>query len=86
MKRPRYALVDIDRMKVITVDGKVLLGKCVRCGKCCVPCDDLFTENQDGIKVHVCRIYFDRPMRCALWPQPQDPKHEGCGYWYEEHG
>jgi hypothetical protein len=87
MKRcPGYALVDIDRMRIIAVGGKVLMGECVRCGDCCKPCEHLFTENQNGKMVHVCRNYFSRNMRCALYPQPDDPKQPDCGYWYEEHG
>jgi len=87
----RYALVNIDTLRIVTVEGKVLLGSCRRCGTCCKkigdiePCEFLGCEKVDGKPRHFCKIYWDRPMRCALYPQPQDPKPECCGFYYEEH-
>ena len=89
-------LVDGDTLRIIKADGRRLLGGCLRCGTCCrkdetikVPCEHLAVENVDGKPRWFCNFggttagYFDRPARCALWPQPQDPRPKGCGFRYE---
>jgi hypothetical protein len=82
----RIALIDIDKMRIIEVDGMVLLGDCLRCGECCLrlKCEEVFNETLDYRDHYVCRVYRGRPISCALWPRPGDPQPEGCGFRYEE--
>jgi hypothetical protein len=82
-------LVDGDTLRIFSADGVPLLGACKRCGACCRmaangrPCDHLSVENVNDKPRWFCKIYFDRSARCALWPQPQDPRPEDCGFRYE---
>lgn len=84
------ALVDLDRMQIVAVGGRMLWGECLRCGQCCRlvhggrGCEHLAVERVDDRDRWYCGVYFDRPARCALWPQPQDPRPEGCGWSWED--
>ncbi len=76
-----------EKMRIVDVDGRRLLGECKRCGKCCKinrDCPEVVNETLDGKPWHVCKIYFDRPVRCAIWPLSGDPIPEGCGFHYED--
>lgn len=85
----RIALVDMDKLRLLMYDGKVLRGECNRCGKCCRAikqgkgCEYLQVEMVDDKPRHFCSIYFERPARCALWPMFGDPVPDGCGFWWE---
>lgn len=85
-KHDRYALINIDKCRIIAVEGKILLGECRRCAKCCelIKCPHIVYETLDGKTWNSCSIYHDRPVRCALWPQPQDKTPEGCGFYYKD--
>lgn len=82
---PKYAVVEIYTRRVVSIDGKVRQGECLRCGKCCFdirgnPCEFLESGN-------TCRIQNMKPLICLLYPVPDGPRKagcEGCGLWYEE--
>jgi Fe-S-cluster containining protein len=79
---PKYAIVEIYTRQVVSIDGKVRQGGCLRCGKCCYdmrgdPCEFLMPGN-------VCRVQDNKPLLCLLFPVPGGPKIDGCGFRYEE--
>lgn len=90
----RYAVLDIDTMRIISVDGMNLVGECKRCGVCCstyesgFPCRHLLIETVDGKPSPSCNSktlhagYWGRPMGCAVYPFP-DNVLPTCGYRYD---
>ena len=84
----RYLIVDAEKKRILMVGNSILRGSCKRCGACCLKtgCDKLGKEVMDGVEQYVCKEYFERPYRCWIWPMPEDPKLEGCGFWYEPIG
>ena len=80
----RLGLVDFDSCLPVSLGKKVLTGTCFRCGECCrrAKCDNLMVD--PGAQRYTCKIYHDRPVRCALWPLPGDPIPDCCGFkWIE---
>ena len=76
-------IVDMSKgMRIICTANEVLTGECLRCGLCCNlgnGCEELAVEEVDGKQRYFCKVYFDRPMRCALYPMPDDTLVETCG-------
>ena len=84
----RYLIVDAEKKRILMVGNLVLRGQCKRCGACCAAgkCEHLGKEIADGVERYVCKEYFERPYRCWIFPMPEDPKHETCGFRYEPIG
>jgi len=82
----RVALIDADRLRLLELNGKRLIGECRRCGACCklTKCELLGVEMVDDKPRHFCKDYHNRSMRCTLWPYPGDPIPEGCGFHWEK--
>lgn len=81
----QIALIDLDTTRIIKVGKLTLIGSCKRCGECCkiVKCDKLQVDSGNPNR-YTCTIYRERPIRCALWPQPNDLQPDGCGFlWIE---
>jgi len=82
------AAVDIKRRQLIDADGKVLVGECLHCGKCCVinakNCEHLAWETLDGEPRSVCRVQVKKPFHCCMYPDPDDVLFSGCGYRWEK--
>jgi hypothetical protein len=77
--------VDLDNpanVRIIDVDGTPLIGECKRCGECCriLNCEHLIEETIDDKFVARCAIYQKRPVRCVIWPLPDDELPDNCGY------
>jgi Fe-S-cluster containining protein len=80
------ALVIIEEQRIVSVNGRRLLGECRRCGACCraTGCTHIVQDEvlEDGSRPWRCDIYHTRPMGCALWPLP-DQVREDCGFHYQ---
>ena len=82
--------------KVTLANGEVwkLEGECNRCGECCASitskefvnkqglgCKHLFYENVNDEEVSGCKIYWERPGFCVLYPQnPYEKLFPSCSY------
>jgi len=84
------AIVDMERLQILEVDGRKLEGECNQCGVCCqqqVPfpgkdgaCIYLVMETVDDKPKGRCEVYRERPAVCALWPMPEEELPEECGF------
>lgn len=58
-----------------------LTGECTQCGQCCQhyrpDCPHFTMEVVDGVEQATCKVYYDRPIGCVLWPLPED-EFPGC--------
>jgi len=79
------------RFKILGADGNKLNGSCARCGACCetIECQHLSFEYVGEVhgkyrRQAVCGIYQKRPMRCFLWPLPDDDLPQSCGFHWEK--
>jgi len=58
------------------------MGKCLRCGICCIgeDCEHLLMNDSKA----TCVIHDDpnRPMKCILFPANPPIVFEGCGYYF----
>lgn len=60
------------------------MGKCNRCGACCLvedpPCPHLAWEGKKAI----CKIFSkpERPLRCKLFPEMPPIPFKSCGYYF----
>ncbi len=64
------------------------MGKCNRCGACCLaedpPCPHLAWEYKNGKKIAVCKLYGkpERPERCKWFPEAPPIMFKTCGYYF----
>lgn len=60
------------------------MGKCNRCGKCCVneDCEHLDCSGT----LAICKIYGSqqRPQKCILFPQAPPILISECGYFFKD--
>ncbi len=85
----RLAIIDIGPFfpEVVEVDGKVRNGECLRCGKCCSDCEhliqDSFWDHKQTKPIYSCGLGHKKPIRCNLYPLPEDKHILGCGIYWE---
>ncbi len=78
----RKAIIDLDTGRLLEVEGKVLTGECLRCGKCCRDCEHLIWDTYlDHARTKsISRCGFQIKKFCILAPYPEDVMPEGCGF------
>lgn len=60
----------------------VRMGKCNRCGLCCVAEECIYLRHVEGLAV--CEIYGreDRPEKCKIYPGNPPITRPECGYYF----
>jgi len=88
----RYHLIKWIVPEYIPYSIKQRKGRCIKCGKCCKKCRNLFERNgkklcsvyKDRVNLMVC---FKHRLRCRLFPIDEKDKmlfNPKCGYYWSE--